>query len=392
MLNDLVTRDDVRKFIKQLKFNDRYFDKELRGFADRKMTISNELALYIFYEALYKYQILFDNIYLFDEYLEQLDKLYKKIDNFDDIVIGINKLICRLLILELDIKDSEKPEEKEKLIKHVYYKYINRGYFIHGFNTSYTKEILEKGFDPENYENYYEKFIKLNEIFEKYKVSNIIEKDFSKKEVTFTDDFLMGCYYSIYGPNFYSSFLRDEDHFGRKQKQDGYLIDDYDLTISHLKRFMSNSSFSENDKKFVLDLVKDEWDLLHREDKKVSLLLVERSFFKEDKTSIDEYLNSDEDIYDIVDRILSPKKTRIECKKMIPAEELIIINLDAYYDEEAKIDYRDQHKEELAQYQKEQENKEFMDTYGNVSALLIVGSLLITLGVIMTIIMLIRGI
>ena len=392
MLEELLIREDVRNFICELKNNDRYFAKELKGFADRKITISNELALYIFYESLYKYSLLFDEVYLFDEFMEQLDRLYKKIDNYEDIIVGINKLLCKLITFKLDIKDTKKSESKQIIVEYIYNKYIVNGYYVHGFNTSYTESIKENGFDPENYENYYDKFTKLNEIFAKYNVNNIIEKDFTKKDVTFTDDFLMGCYYSIYGPSFFSSFLANEEYFGKRSRQDGYLIDDYNLTIRNLKRFMDNNLFKEDDKKFILDLVKDEWDLLHRDDKKISLLLVKRSVLSDKHININDYLNSEEDLYDIIDSILSPKKGIINCTDSISPEDITIITLDTYYDDKNKISYEGAYKAELERYRQEQENKEFMDTYGAASILLIAGSLLITLGVIVTIIMILRGI
>ncbi len=391
MLEELLKREDVNSFIKILKNNDRYFDKEFKKIADRKITVGKELALYIFYESLYKFQLLFEDVYMFDEYMIQLDRLYKRIDNFDDIEVGINKLLCKLLTIKLDIKDEQDIDSRREIIEYVYDKYIVDGYYIHGFNTSYTKEILEKGFNPEEYQNYYDKFSKLNKIFAKYNVINIIDKDFTKKEVTFTDNFLMACYYSTYGPNFFSKFLKSEDYFGRLQKQDGYLIDDYNLTISRLKRFMDNNLFKEDDKKFILDLVKDEWDLLHREDKKISLLLVKRDEISKDKISLSEYINSDEDLYDVVDRLLSSKKNKIECSNTIPSDKLEIITLDTYY-EKTDDDFDKEYEEQFDKYRLEQENKEFMDTYGSVSILLIAGSLLITLGVIVTIFMVIRGI
>lgn len=392
MLDEFLSRYDVQGFIKEIKNNDRYFSKELGSFSNYKMTISNEVALYIFYEALYKFSLLFDDLYLFDEYMEQLDKLYKKINNYDDIIEGINKLLCKLLTVKLNIKDVDKPESRVELITYIYDKYITNGYYIHGFNTSYTNNIEENGFDPENYENYYDRFKKLNEIFTKYNVTNIIDKDFLEKEVAFTDDFLMGCYFSIYGPSFFSSFLANEKYFGKRPRKDGYLIDDYDLTIHNLKRFMSNNLFNEEDKKYVLDLVQSEWDLLHRVDKKISLLLVKRSELKDKNISLDDYINSDEDTYDVADRLLSSKKTNVKCDSIISKENLNIISLDTFYSDIVKDKYLEEYYEEVEKQRVEQENKDFMDTYGSVSVLLIAGALLITLGVIVTIFMIIRGI
>lgn len=392
MLDELINRDDVHEFISLLKNNDRYFSKNLKSFADRKMTIGNELALYIFYQAVYKYHVLFEDVYMFDEYIKQLDKLFKNVDNYDDLIVSINKLLGKMLVVKLDIKDIDNIDSRKELISYVYDKYIVNGYYIHGFNTSYTKIIEEKGFEPEEYENYYDRFAQANKIFSKYNVINIIDKDFSKKATAFTDDFLMGCYYSTYGPEFFYTFLNDEDYFGKRSREDGYLIDDYNLAIRNLKRFMNNNLFSDEDKKYILSLVKDEWDLLHREDKKISLLLVKRSVLSNSKNNLNDYLNSDEDIYDIIDRILSPKKGIVKCSDIISKEDINIITLDTYYDNKDKTSYEEEYQAELERYRKEEENKEFMNTYGTASALLLAGSLLISLGVIITIFMIVRGI
>ena len=95
MLKCYLKRDDVSSLIKQIKTNERYFNKDSRGIS-HNFFVSNELALYIFYEALIKYKIILDDAYLFDEYLEQLEKLYKKIDNFEDIRRGINIFIVNI--------------------------------------------------------------------------------------------------------------------------------------------------------------------------------------------------------------------------------------------------------------------------------------------------------
>lgn len=383
MLDELLQNKDVINFISELKTNDRYFNKELSSFNNRKITVNHELGLYIFYDALYKYKLILDDNYLLSEYLEQIDKLYKKINNYDEIVEGINKLIAKMVIIKLDIKNPNLKESQDKVIKYVYDKYIIRGYYIHGFNSSYKEKIKEEGFIPEEYENYYDRFSKINKIFAKYNVVNAVEKDFSNKLVTFTDDFLMACYYSTYGPEFFSSFLVNEDYFGKKPKKDGYLLDNFDQATKNLKKFMSNNLFNEEDKKYILDLVKDEWDLLHRRDKKVSLLLVKRMRFDEENIKLEDYLDEGEDTYELVDDLLSSKKSRVFCEEKIAKEDLLVLELDTYYDKEEEIE------EEIPEVE---EDHEFMDTYGKVSIILIFGALFITLGVIITLFILLGGV
>ena len=270
MLEKYFDKTSVLKLVKEIKSNERYFQKKSNHSTDSFISVGNEAALYIFYDALYKYKIIIDDNLLFDEYIEQVEKLYRKLDNFESIKYGINKLITRTLLSKFKINDINKEESKELIIKHVYDKYIRNGYFIHGFNSTYINDIKENGFKPEVYENYYDRFNKINDIFGKYNCFSVINKDFSQKNVYFTDDFVMGCYYSEYSPLFYYKFLFNEESFGNRIRKDNCLKCDCDEIIRHLKRFMNNNSFKDEDKKYIYDLVEDEYKLLHRSKNNIS--------------------------------------------------------------------------------------------------------------------------
>ena len=100
------------------------------------------------YSALLKYQIIIEDIYYFDEYLEQLEKLFKKLDNFNDICLGINRLIGSICASKLGIKNVE--ENKEEVLRYIYDKYIVDGYFVHGYSSCYEDSIKDNGFDSES--------------------------------------------------------------------------------------------------------------------------------------------------------------------------------------------------------------------------------------------------
>ena len=87
MLDEYLKRDDTKNFINLINTNERYFKKEDFNFSYSFFS-DQKLALYIFYDALIKYKIILDDIYLFDEYLEQLEKLFKKLDSFLIFVLG----------------------------------------------------------------------------------------------------------------------------------------------------------------------------------------------------------------------------------------------------------------------------------------------------------------
>jgi len=382
VLKEYLKRLDVLKIIKEIKTNDKYFNKSTNNLSNSFMCISNEIALFIFYDALYKYKIIVDDNNLLEEYLNQVDKLYKRLDNFEDVKYGINKLICKMLIAKFDIKNINEDFYREIIISNVYDKYIEDGYYIHGFHSTYLTDIKEKGFKPEEYFNYYDRFNKVNDIFEKYNQSRIINKDFSSKNIYFTDNFIMGCYYSMYAPLFYYSFLFDEVSYGNRIRKDNCLLSDYNSLTRHLKRFMNNNSFSEIDKKYILDLVEDEWKLLHTKKNYITLLLVKRKKIFDKEIKVSEYLKDKKDIYEIVDRMLNSKYSNLEYDKYLSCDDFEIIELDNYYDEEEEKKEEKLVKEELPSVN----NK-----MGGVSILLLLGCLLISLGVIISIFSILGG-
>jgi len=386
VLDEYLDRSDVKSFIKELKTNERYYEK-INNVNVLNLYKSSEMALFIFYDALLKYKTIINDIYLFDEYIEQLEKLYRKLDNFEDIRFGINKLICKIIIIKFDIKNINDIDSRNTIIDYIYKKYIKEGYFVHGFSSAYVDKIKEDGFVPEKYENLYDRFIEINKIFAKNNVINIINKDFDENRVFFTDDFVLGCYYSAYSPLYYSKFLMNEEYFGKIKRKDSYLKDSYSTLISYLKRFMSNNLFSENDRKIILDLVKDEWDLLHRKDKRISLLLVKRKLISDKEVSVDKFIEDDSDLYEVVDRLLNSKNNSISYSKSISKDDLEIVELDNYYEKEEIVEDNEDEYKNI----KEEISKDFFNKYGSVSYLLLLGSLFITLGVIFTIIKVIGG-
>ena len=390
MLDELLSKKEVLCFIKEIKTNDRYFQKNNSSSLNTKIKETKELALYIFYDALFKFKIIIDDNNLFDDYLKQLERLYVKLDDFEDVRFGINKLLCRELITKLDIKDLDDDEIKKIVITEIYDKYITNGYFIHGFNSAYCDSIKKNGFVPEEYENYYDRFIRVNNIFKNYGINDVITKDFDSKRSSFTDDIVMGCNYSSYSPMFFFNFLTNEV-FSKRIRKDYYLIDDYVHLISYLKRFMSNNLFNEHDKKYILSLVFDEWELLHRNERKIALLLVKRNKFSKRSVSLNEFLNNNSNLVEVVDRLLSSKYNNIYLEEEIKSSDLEILLLDVYYDKVIQNENEVSLDLELYKKKEEEVKKEFLDKYGSVSILLLLGSIFISLGVIITVITLLRG-
>ncbi len=381
VIEDFLYRKDVLDFLQELKTNDRYFDKKLEGIQNPNFYMSQEASLYLFYDALWKFSLIIPDHSYVTEYIEQVEKLYRKLDSFNQIREGIHKLLATTVSKYFKIENVEEKESREKILSHIYEKYIQEGYFIHGFHSHYIDAITKEGFIPEQYENYYDRFQKANSIFAKYNMIHMIPKNFQNKNVYFTDDFFMGCYFSLYAPSFFYQFFVNEDYFGKRIRKDCYLKDNYDYLLQHLKRLMSDSFFSEEDKKFILELVEDEWNLLHKEESKVSLLLVKRKELGTREIPIEDFLQDESDLFEVVDRMLSPKYTNISYGEKIEIEQLEILSFEKYT-------YQNQ-KEKVVEEPSIVED--LSNENGSVTILLALGSLLISLGVLLSIFFTIRG-
>ena len=200
----------------------------------------------------------------------------------------------------------------------------------------------------------------------------------------------MGCYYSIYAPLFYYKFLFNEEVFGKRIRKADCLRSDYDTLIRHLKRFMNNNSFSDDDKKYILNCVEDEYNLLHRRENKISLLLVKRNLIYSKDIKEDNFLRDNSDIYEVVDRMLSSKYNNLEHNEFISKDNFNIIELDGFVDLE-KENKKIKEEEEKFKKKEKEVNDDFSNKYGSVSLFILLGSILISLGVIIMIINVLRG-
>ena len=173
-----------------------------------------------------------------------------------------------------------------------------------------------------------------------------------------------------------------------KDKSEDYYKDNYDLCIKNFNKIITDLKFSDEDKKFSLDLINKEWELLHKSEKSISLIMVKRELFDIEKIDIDTIIDGDLDINEAVDSILNFRYKNVSFNKDINSNDLKVISFD--------IINRDikEEKEEIKEEKKheEVENKvEVNDTYGMISPLLLLGSLLISLGVILSIINILGG-
>lgn len=363
MFSKYLERNDTLNLIKKINNDPKFYSKEFDGdiyyYASYK-----EICLFSLYDAIYKFYIVIDDEDLYSSYIEDLENLYRKIDNYSDILLGINRLICLSVARKLNIKELTNDLSKKEIVSYVYNKYIVDGYYIYGVDN------IENGpFMPEKYNDLYNDMKKINEIFSKYKIDNIIDKDFSSKSISYTDSVISACYFSRYSPIYFYDFLLNNCKYRKDVRNNHTLVESYDKATTYLKRLMSLIGVSDSEREYILSVVSKEWKTINR-DNNIYLIFVKRRDVNQVNNSFDDYI--DGDVYECVDRILS-SKGNIPSDKII--EDYKVVRLRYYKNENTNND-----------------NDIVIDNdFGKASLFMIVGSLLISLGVLIMIIILLRG-
>ena len=152
------------------------------------------------------------------------------------------------------------------------------------------------------------------------------------------------------------------------------------------------AKLNDYEKKYVTKVCCDEWKVLQRSSSKISVMLVKRSVLGLNcLRDINDILSNNNDLGDGIFKILNSKSNNIPVSCALRSSDIKFIEIPNYrsmYELREKQAY-----EIMARNRLERKRSERLsNTYGKVSVLVLLGSLFITLGVILSIISVIRGI
>lgn len=384
MLDSLLEREDVKKILVDICNSARYYAKETSSSMGYQMYSGSSQLLFLFYDALFKYKLIIEEMYYFNDFLEQVDKLIRKIDSFSEIGYGINRIIGRVCAYKLGINDIDTDYAKETVLRYIHDKYIVNGYFIHGYTPHYYSSILENGFSPENYKNLYAKFRNVQNILKEKKHLSLMDKDFDAEAVSFTDSFLMGCYYSVNSPMYFSKLVSKNEFIDDDLSLDAYAMGDYELCLKNLYKVCAKLKLNDTEKYIFLDAFKSEWKLLEKNSSTISLMLITRRSLGVD-FDIDKFITEvkDNSFIEAVCKLLG-QRSNVLVSKYIRKDDITLLNLSS-----SKKYTKEEKKDSLAvelerTFIRSDDEFAFSNTYGKVSILLLVGTMCITIGVILT--------
>lgn len=339
--------------------------------------------LLLFLDGLYKFCVIIEDEYYLDQYILQVTRLFKKIDNPYDIMNGINIILGNICCLKLGFDDKESVDTKQTVLKYVYNKYIVNGYLFHGFSSIYKDDIAANGFVPEVYKNLYTEFRDVDKIFSQHKVVNIMQKNFNVVDVCLTDNFSMALTYAINSPNYFYKLLCDNE-FSEKANVDknAYFACNYGACFNNLNKIMNLAKLSGNEKKNVIKAFSDEWNLLNKSNSSIDILCVKRSKFNEDSLSNFESVLKQSQHLSLGESIgiLLLNCNDIKVNEKIDSKDIEFIRIDNFL-----------HLDKRKIVNNKANDININNEYGKVSILILIASILIILGVLLTIIMVSGG-
>ena len=378
MLSSVFENDDVLSLLSKVSSNPRYYDKKKKDSINYEKFSGLEQPMFLLFDALFKYQIIIrDDTYLRD-YVHHLELLWYKIDNFHDISEGVCKILVKFCAKKLGYK-MQIEEHRREILEYIYQKYIVEGYLFHGISDVYVSTIKKEGFSPQLYENYYPRFLEIQKQYPAF----FSDMDFHHDYVSFTDDFVMACYYATYSPIYFSNFLCPSS--SKKLELNSYAKRDYMGCFRNLRNLLKTKEINEEDSKKIETLCHNQWKLLKRNESCPTIMLVKRSVFGKNVIhGINEILeDGKEDIGILAHHIMDYKFDSLSWNLPISSSNIEFVSIP--YASFVVNAFKEEDSDSIEVIiPNEEDNTED----GKVSFLLLLGSVLILTGVLFSVIML----
>ena len=376
MYSFVFEQKEVRELLDKVAKNPSYNDKKKKDSINYEKFSGLEQTFFLLFDALFKYQLIIGEEEYLPDYVHHLDLLWHKIDNFHDISDGVSKILVKFCAKKLGYKNKVE-ENRREILEYIYQKYIVEGYFYHGVSDCYVPVIQQQGFQPQKYENLYPKFAKIQEEYSSF----LRDMDFRHEYVSFTDDFVMACYYATYSPIYFSHFLCPPT--SKKAELSSYAKRDYMGCFRGLKRMLKAKEVNEETSQKIEDICNEEWKLLRQNESKPTIMLVKRSYFDKNKIQgiLEILTDKKTDIGILAGQIMDYKYDNLSWKEYIPASEIDFITIPY-------SDFVVEHEEKKVEVILPTVHPNTSSEDGKVSFLVLLGSVFILLGVVISIIML----
>lgn len=373
MFEKLIENENVQDLLKEIFNNPRYYEKNVEEVLKNDYFL-HERILFVFYDSLYKYQLLITEEEYFDEFITSIELLLKKFDNIDDIRFGISKLIGTLLMKKKNILKDDIEDKKDIILNYVYEEYIKNGYYIRGLN---KKDFLIDYKNKKiNKQPIKEEVYKLAELLEKYNY-NIFDNE--KKKINFNTDFTNACLESVNAPYYLYNLVTDKNYINKARE--AYYLKDYDLCFKNFNKLLTGLGVNDKDKEDIIDLFDDIWKSYNDDSNNIYLTFFRRSeinkaidYNKRDDFTFDEALYN---LFTAYEDFYSTEDASFDIE--------YFVELPGYCN--YKVKKKNESTKEKVKLELVDEDFKLKNKYGKVTMFLVMGALLIIIGVMVTVVL-----
>lgn len=257
VFSKIIRRSDARHLMKEAIENHRY-NVNTPLPIENNYFIDQHYALFLVLDAFVKFDIIIEDMSFIEGYISQLQRILKRMTNYQDITKGIHQLICRVVGKKLEISNYKANESKEKILRYIYKKYVVEGYFYYGFSSIYRDEVTSSGIQRDGF-FLDSRLCDLNEVFRKYGEDDV----FRRLECHITDHFVIASYFSLLGPDYLEKFANSSVFRSSCYDKTCFYTKDAKVFRENLDLYTKNKHFNAEDKSCVINSLLDVWEEDH---------------------------------------------------------------------------------------------------------------------------------
>ncbi len=390
----IIERDDVKRLISEITVNNRYKNINIPMTLDNNYYFDDKYALFLLLDSIIKYDIIINSEKYIEEYVSQLRRLFKRISSYQDITKGINKTLANICLKILELSNHKTSENKEKILRYIYKKYIVEGYFYYGFSSCSSNEIDFSGIKKEGF-ILDSRLDEVNSILKKYENKDIIKR--VKSDIT--DNFVVASYYAILGPDYLEKIATSQIFAKDCYNKSCFYTKDINTIISNMKTYIKNKHLTKEEENIIVNNL---YNVLTEENINNSngiIAFIKRSYINKNYLkNIEEIIegSKDLDIENSISMIMESRYSSYELDNDILPLYLEYLSLPRYQ-ELCNINITNNNYETIIieesdtslEQKNTQETKKVSNTYGFISIFML---LLLILIVIVVVLLIIKGI
>lgn len=390
IFHKIIKLPDVKNLMREVISNSRYNTVNIPLIIENNYFVNDNYALFLLIDSLLKFDIIIEDEKLIKDYVSQLKRIFKRMNNYQDINKGINSLIGKTTAKKLNIVNYKTPEAKEKILSYIYKKYIVEGYFYYGFSSTYKKELEESGIKKAGF-ILDSRLDDINTILKKYEKKDIIKR----VESDITDNIVVASYFSFLGPDYLEKLANSSIFQHKNYDKSCFYKKDVIIFKENLEKYCKNKHLQAEEKITVINNFLDTWNEERINTSHGCIALIKRSSLKRNfLKNIEEILKGSKkvELSSSIAMIMESRYNSYNLETDIPINDLEIIDIPSYkcmveeIEEEIIIDYDDKELDNLKITIENTNERKKTNAYGYATLSMLLGLLLISLGITMTII------